>query len=78
MHALDTQTAHEVLALAATHLSGHSFTHHGDEYTITRATIRRSMDGWPIALDVTVADDTRGTCILGSLPVEASAVGGAR
>ena len=72
--ALDVQTAHEVAAQILANLTGHHVTWHGDDYQVARTSIRRSMDGWPLAVDMVLADDTRGDSITVSYPVEARSV----
>lgn len=61
--------AHEIVAALYASLVGHHVTVHGDAYQVSRATVRRDSHGWPVAADLTLADDTRGDSIRVTAPV---------
>lgn len=72
--ALDLQSACEVTAHTLASIVGHQVTWHGDVYTVTRATILRDSHNWPYAVDMVLADDTRGDSIRAHVPVQASPI----
>lgn len=73
--ALDPQTATEVTAHFFASLVGHHVTWHGDDFQVSATHIRRDSLGWPYAVDLTLADHSRGDSIRVYVPVEATPIG---
>ena len=68
---VDVQSACEVTAHTLASIVGHHVTWHGDDYQVARATILRDSHDWPYAVDMVLADDTRGDSIRVHMPVQA-------
>lgn len=71
---VDHDDAHEIVAQLFASLVGHHVTYRGDDYQVSRATVRRDSLGWPFAAALVLADDTRGESIRVDVPIIARPV----